>query len=262
MLIFERGWLTRSFGAETASYYLVPMALVFYFNGFMSNLTAAVFPMLNELLADPQKLLELYKKSTKLLVSLTVLFILSTVFSGKIFLSLWIDPQFAESSYRLLIIHAFTFGIITVVIAIWQVNEAFNAARLNSVLAGIWAIVTIALMITVAETWKAEGVALSRTVGVAVTLPAIFWIEKRFFGKPQWSFWIKTLTSVGIAGVVLSLIEYFALNNLPTTWISLVVSVGLGSIGYFLVLYSTGFVTKDEKAALLRTLRFGRGNVN
>ncbi len=262
LLIFERGWLTRSFGAETASYYLVPMALVFYFNGFMSNLTAAVFPMLNELLADPEKLLELYKKSTKLLVSLTVLFILSIFFSGKIFLSLWIGPQFSETSYRLLIIHAVTFGMITVIIAIWQVNEAFNAARLNSVLAGVWAIVTIVLMVTVAETWKAEGVALSRTVGVAVTLPAIFWIEKRFLWKPQWSLWARILTGVGTAGVVLSLIEYFAFNNLPTAWISLVVSVGLGSIGYFLVLYLTGFVTKDEKAALLRALRFGRGNVN
>ncbi len=262
MLVFERAWLSRSFGVEVAAYYLVPMALVFYFNGLMSNLTSAVFPMLNELLSEPDRLIELYQKSTKLLLSLTVLFLLSTFFGGKIFLSLWIDPQFAENSYRLLLIHAFTFGMITVFIAAWQINEAFNAARLNSLLAAIWALVTIVLMVSVADIWRAEGVALSRTVGVAVTLPGIFWIEKRFLGSVQWAFWLKLVKCIGVASVVLSLIELLTFSSFGSTWIGLLSGTGLGVFGYFLTLYLTGFVTADEKAALFRAFRVGRGAVD
>lgn len=261
MLVFERAWLTRSFGAETAAYYLVPMGLVFYFHAFMSNLTAAIFPVLNELLADRERLLELYKKSTKLLVSLTVLFLLSTIAGGHSFLKLWIDPLFADSSSPLLVIHAITFGLIVVMMAVWQVNEVFHAARVNSLVAGIWAVITITLMMLAADRWNAEGIALSRTIGVAVTLPAIALIERRFFGAVQWRFWRQLITKIGAAACVLAAIEYLVFFSTEPGWLGLVIGLGAGALGYAATLYFTGFVSPDERAALLQVFGIGRQSV-
>lgn len=258
MLLFERAWVTRNFGADTAAYYLVPMALAMYFHGFVSTVTAATFPALNELLSDRLRLVELYKKSTKLVAALTALFLLSIYFGGKSFLSLWIDPQFAENSYRILFIHALTFGLMAAVIGIWQINEVFSASRINSLLAGIWAIITIALIVWASSQWGVEGVAASRLIGVAVTLPAIFLVERRFLGAVQWRFWGTITTRILAAAVAFSLIQYFV-NSWTNTrgWIGLIVPIAFGTLTYVFVLGLTGFVAKDEIAAmrtLLRTL--------
>ena len=250
--LFERAWITRHYGADTAAYYLVPMALATYFHGFASNLMAATFPALNDLLSDRARLLELYKKSTKLLVALTVLFLLSIYFGGKSFLSLWIDPQFGESSYRMLWIHASTFGLIAVVIGMWQINEVFHAPRINSLLAATWAVITVVLIVSISSRWGPEGVAASRLIGVAVTMPAILLVEKRFLGGVQWRFWGAIIIRIFAAAIALALVEYsvFSWTDLEG-WVELIVAWVCGTLTYFLVLGVAGFVTQDEKAAIL-----------
>ena len=252
LMVFERAWITRNFGSETAAYYLVPIALVLYFHGFMTSVVSPAFPVLNELLPDRERSIELYRKTSKLLFSLTVLFVLSVCFGGRAFLSAWIDPGFAERSYRIFIIHAFTWGLIVMMLAVWQVNYAFRAAGVNASLVGVWALIAIGLMLFAGGQWNAEGIAASRLIGVAVTLPAIFYVEKRFLGAVQWTFWRSAVLQIGAAALVLSVIEYFAFTMIDDGWLGLAFGWVLGTMGYFGVLLLTGFVTKDEKAALLR----------
>lgn len=258
MLLVERAWVTRHFGAESAAYYLVPLGLAIYFNGFMSSLTAATFPMLNELIADRQKCTEVYQKTTKVIVSLTVLFLVLVWTCGNSFLGLWIDPQFAEYSHRLFLIHSLTFGSIVLVIAIWQLNEAFNAARFNALIAGVWAIVTIVLMIGFLGRWSAEWAAMSRFIGVAITLPAIFFVENRFLGSVQGRFWLALLVRVGTAAAVLTFAEWLLVSGPRVGWIRLILSGIVGVAAYFATLAATGFFSRDEIAAVLRTVGLKR----
>ena len=261
MLLFERAWVIRNFGAEVAAYYFVPMALAIFFHGFMASLTSATFPVINELLRDRDRSIQLYRKLSKLLVSLTVLFLLSVGFGAEAFLTVWIDSGFAAASFRLFIIHSFTFGSIVVMLGTWQLNEAHGAARLNALLAGVWACVTVSLMFVLADTWNAEGIAASRLIGVAVTLPVVFYAERRFLGGVQWGFWRELSFKIAAAAGVLSLIEYWVFTRNLGSWEELALGWGLGTFAYFLVLYLTGLISRDEGAVFLRAVGLGRAEL-
>ncbi|MEO5858011.1 MAG: polysaccharide biosynthesis C-terminal domain-containing protein [Pyrinomonadaceae bacterium] len=261
LLVFERAWVTRNFGAETAAYYLVPMGLAIYFHGFMTSLTSAAFPVLNELLNDRDRSIELYRKVSKLLLSLTVLFLFSVYFGAEAFLAVWIDSGFAERSYRILMIHSLTFSFIVLLLASWQLNEANGSVGSNALLTGIWACVTIPLMLLLANEWHAEGVAVSRTIGVAATLPMIFYVERRFLGAVQWRFWASVAVKIAAAAIVLSVIEYFVFSRMAPGWSELILGWGLGSLAYIFVLYFTGLITKDEESVVLGVFGLGRAAV-
>ena len=82
LLLFERGWIMRRFGPEALAFYAVPMALAMYVHLFTASLVLGLFPMVNELLAERAKLVVLYQKSTKLILTLVVFAVISVVASG------------------------------------------------------------------------------------------------------------------------------------------------------------------------------------
>ncbi|MCU1288435.1 MAG: polysaccharide biosynthesis protein [Acidobacteria bacterium] len=78
LLLFERGWVTRKLGAESLTYYVVPMSLSLYIHGFVSSLLLVVFPLASEMKNDTEKLLRLYTKATKI-VCMTVVFLATSL---------------------------------------------------------------------------------------------------------------------------------------------------------------------------------------
>jgi O-antigen/teichoic acid export membrane protein len=250
LLLFERGWLLRNFGAAESAFYLLPMSLAVYLHGLILSLTLALFPVVNELLSDRERLVLLYKKATKIIVAVTVLIVASAICLGKLFLELWIGRDFAENGYTNLVFHFLTFGLIAIMIIMWQINEAHGAARLNSLQVFIWAAVSIPLMVVTSNIWLAEGMAASRLVGVLVTVPMVLYSEKKFIGAPQWGFWVGLIVRVGLSAAVMIVVERSALMALGASWITLLMGGIGGSLAFAAVLLLTGFVTTDEKEML------------
>ncbi|HVE57781.1 MAG TPA: oligosaccharide flippase family protein, partial [Pyrinomonadaceae bacterium] len=49
LLLFERSWITGKLGAESLTFYVVPMMLALYIHGFISSLMLVIFPLASEL---------------------------------------------------------------------------------------------------------------------------------------------------------------------------------------------------------------------
>jgi hypothetical protein len=125
---------------------------------------------------------------------------------------------------------------------------------MNAVLTFIWAIVAIPLMIGSSDTWGPEGVAFSRLIGVAVTVPIMFYVEKRFLGSVHWKFWAEMILKVGLAAAALVLIERVIFSQFHVTWPVLIFGSILGTLGYGLILLLVGFVKPDERAMVMKML--------
>ncbi|MBV6495043.1 MAG: hypothetical protein DYH05_01375 [Acidobacteria bacterium ACB1] len=255
LLLFERALVMRKFGGEVASFYFVPMTLAIYFHGFVVSVLAAAFPVMNELLGDEGRLTILYEKSTKVVIVLTVPFLVTIFFGGRVFLTLWIDQEFAIKASWLFFLHAATFGMMVLTLATWQLNETFNKPSLNAWVTVLSSATAIVLMLLLADRWRAEGVALSRMLGVAMMLPMILYSEKRFLPDLRGNGWLGVFLRVLPSAVVLILMEYALFRFVPPSWVTFIVGTLVCTLAYGAMLFITRFITADEKVIISRFLK-------
>ncbi len=250
LLLFERGWIVRRFGIEALPFYVVPMILATYIHLFTGSLVLALFPAVNELLGEPEKLAELYRKTSKLILILIVFAVLSAIIGGRLFLALWINEAFAESAYWMLVIHVFTFGILAMATAAWLVAESFKFAAINALATFVWLIISIPLMLTLSGSLQEKGVAIGRLIGVLVFIPLIFYVEKRFIGGVMIRFWGMTAIKIILAAIFAIVTEMLILSILQPSWWTFFTSIAAGLAIYTGILSVTGIFEPDEKQLL------------
>lgn len=258
LLLFERALVMRKFGGEVASYYFVPMTLAIYFHGFVVSLLAAAFPAMNELLTDGNRLALLYRKSVKAVVCLAVPFLLTVLFGGRIFLSLWIDEDFAAQAYWLFVIHAATFGIMALMVAPWQLVETYNRPSVNAWVTFFSSLFAILLMLFTADRWSSDGVAISRLAGVALSLPVIIYAGHRLLEVRGGGEWLRTGLRLGPAAIALAGTEYLIFSNVAPGWPTLIFGTIAGVLVYLAMLWLTKFISPDEKDLIFKMLRINR----
>lgn len=261
LYIFERAWVTRKFGPEGLTFYAVPMLLAIYIHSVIGSFVQALFPHINELLENKQKLVKLYQKATKIVIALTVFICTAYVIAGKQFLSLWLASDFAEKSFSLLVIHSLTFTLLAIIIIPLQIAEAFKFSSLTAIITCVWMITAIFLMLFITDTWQMEGVAASRLALIGIiTFPLIFFVERKFLGGIFWSFWTKSLFRITISAAVTFAIGYFFFHTFSQNWLSLITGILICGSVYGVILLMTGYLSREERI-LIRNLLTNRGKI-
>jgi O-antigen/teichoic acid export membrane protein len=254
LFIFERSWIVRRLGAEALTFYVVPMLLAIYMHGFMASAVQAIFPVVNELLGDRKRLIEIYQRASKIIFVTVVFIVTNLIACGDVLLALWVSPELASRSYPLLVPHSLSFGLIAMGIMSWQLAEAFKYPSMNVIMTALWMAIGVPLMIIAAGLWQSEGVAWSRFVAVLVTFPITLYAEKRFLGKLHVRFWLASAARVAAAAVILFAVEILLVRALPVTWPALFLTVGLGTLAFALALFVAGFFTAEDKRLASRLL--------
>jgi O-antigen/teichoic acid export membrane protein len=252
LLLFERSWITGKLGAESLTFYVLPLMLATYIHGFIGSLMLVLFPLASELKNDREKLLRLYQKATKIVSFLTVFMGATLIVERKVFLNIWIGADFAEKSSNLLILHTLTFCMLAISIVAWQMTEGLGFPNYNCYLFMVCFTISIFGMVLLLPDFGNFGVAFARTVGFGMLFISIFYIEKRFFDKIQLWFWLKLASVLAISTILAVLIENVVIFNLTQNWFSLILATGIGGVVYCLTAWVLGFVTADEMALLKR----------
>ena len=247
LLIFERSWITRHFGAEELTFYVVPMTLGLYLHGFISSLVLVLFPVVNEVLDDRERLSTIYKRATKIVTSLLILAVVSTVVGGQAFLTRWVGPDFAARAHWLLIIHVLTFALLANSTIVWQITEGFHRAGINALIAFLWFAISAPLMVVWSGNMGSEGVALARLIGVLVTLPMIYYVERRFLTISQFSFWAVNLLKLAVAAAGAGIIEWLIFTNFPVSWPILLAGFLSGGLIYMGLLLVLEYFNRGER---------------
>ncbi len=247
LLLFERGWLTRNLGAKSLTYYVVPMGLSFIIHNFISSLIIVIFPLASELKDNPEKLLRLYTKATKVVTLIAAFLGTTLIIESKFFLTLWMGAEFAEKTWLLLIIHTITFGLVAVQAVSWQMTEGLGYPNYNFLLFLICLIICVSLMVGLTPSLGSTGIALGRMAGFSTIFLSVFYVEKWFFKKVQVKFWLKVIAILAVASAAAALTEKYIIENRSTNWfVFAAANVGGASI-YFLIVWVLGFVSEDEK---------------
>ena len=246
LLLFERAWVTRKFGLDAVSFYVVPMTLGIYVQNLVVSLLLALFPLASELQNDRERLLKLYKKSTKLTCAIVVFAALTLIVESSTLLSLWIDPNFAAESSMLLVLHTLTFGMLAIGTVSWRMMEGIGRASYNFFVVSSMCVLTLVLFVVLTPRFGLEGVGAARTAAFSLTLISILYIEKLIFEKFLLAFWVGVtarLAAAGAAAIAVQMVSGFLFGP---TWPGFILGVGISAIAYLGTLVAVKFADKED----------------
>lgn len=259
LILFERGWITRQLGAENLTLYVVPMSLSFYIHGFVASIILIVFPLASELQNNPEKLLRLYHKATKIVCFFVFFLATLLIVQSRLFLSLWMGADFAEATYFLLIVHTITFSLVAIQSVSWQLTEGLGHPSYNTFIFMLCLIVNVCVIIAVTENYGITGIAFGRLVSFCLLFLSVFYVEKWFFKAVQIKFWFNIISRLISAAAVSAVVQYVIINRFDAGWLTFLTAAATGGIIYCAALWLTGFVTGEEKLMLKNIL--SRGNL-
>lgn len=255
LLLFERGWITRQLGAESLTYYVVPMMLGLYIHSFISSLMLVIFPLASELKDKKERLLRLYTKATKIVVFLVVFMATTLIVESKFFLTLWMGAEFAEKSAILLVFHTITFGLVAIQIVSWQMTEGLGYPNYNFKIFSVCLFLSLTLMLVLTNDYGNVGVAIARMVGFSTIFLSVFYVEKWFFNNVQIKLWLKIIGALGVSAGLAAIVEKLLISNFSVSWLTFIFSVICGGIVYCLTVWLLGFITEDERQLVKNILK-------
>ncbi len=250
LILFERSLIVRKFGAQELPHYVVPMMLALYMHGALAAMLSVVFPYVNELLNEPQRLSEVYLKASKGVTAVVFLCVCGFFTCGHYFLELWLGRDFADAAYQIFIIHGITYGLSAIALVVWHFAEALKVAALNAACTIVWVVSSAPLMIAAAEYSGMKAVAFARLSGLLLTMPIIPFFEHRFMGGVKWKFWSEVLIKLVLASVVMAAATLGILSILPFGWATFIAAAFSGTVVFGATLLAVGFASADEKAIL------------
>ncbi len=253
--LIERGLITREFGTENLTYYVLPMSLALYIHGIISSLTLVVFPLASEMTDQPAKLLLLYTKSTKIVCAIVFFIAVSLITTSHIFLTLWLGEKVADESASLLIIHTLTFSMLAISIISWQLREGVGYAVTNGFLGFTWFIITVPLMFLLHVKFNLEGIGIARMIGLVPIIASIFYFEYKIFHKFLFGFWTELLFVLTVSALLTGAAEHLILKNLSESWLTLFILGVSGGIVFMVSLWLLRFFTEDEKLFLKKLVK-------
>jgi O-antigen/teichoic acid export membrane protein len=259
-LLFERSWITRKYGAEALTYYVIPMNLALMVHAFISSLVIVIFPFASESRAtgDHARLLGVYQKASKIVLAVVAFLMLTLIVNGDFLLRRWVGAEFAQNSTGVLMYHVLTFGLLAVATISWQVIEGVGRPQFTTRLTFLWLIISGPLMFVFSSSYSVTSMAAARFIGSLIIMPAVLIIEKFVFGNILLKFWRAHLALVGLAACLAVLIQIGALYTLTPSIPVLMADVCLSAAIYFLLLIQTSFFTEDEKAWAVALFRRAR----
>lgn len=255
LLLFERSWITRRLGTESLTFYVVPMTISFQIHYFISSLVVVIFPLASELSNDLERLQRLYMKAMKIVVVLVGFICATLIVQSDSFLSLWMGADFAANSTDIMIVHVISYSLIAVIGVSWQMTEGLGYPNFNCLVFMICLIFSVPLMVYLSQDFGNVGVACGRLAGFGVLFLSIFYVERWFFKKVLVGFWAALILKISLAVIVAAFVEIAVKRFLPVSWITLILSCGLGGLAYLAALLGLRLIASDEKLLIRKILK-------
>jgi O-antigen/teichoic acid export membrane protein len=253
--IFERSWIIAKLGAEALTFYVVPMTVGIYMHGFVASLAMVLFPLASELDHDRERLLKLYCAATKSVIFVVVIISTTLIVEGKLFLTLWMGPDFGERSAQILTMHTIAFGMAAITIVSFQTAEGLGRPGFNFRNTLIGVLVALPLVVWLTAQNGSIGVAAGRIVVFAVPFAAIFDLEHRHLGGIQDRFWIGNVARFGAAALSAAIVETVVSSFAQPSWPTFIVTVISGCLVYSLTAWLFGVASDEDRRMIKRVIR-------
>jgi O-antigen/teichoic acid export membrane protein len=249
IVLFERSWITRSLGAKTLTYYVVPMMLAAFIHSFISSFTVVLLPLTSEVAAQENKirLQEIYMRTTKYICLIVAFIGVTMAVTSREFLNLWLGAEFAERSTWIFVFHIFHFSLLSLAVIAWQMSDGLGFPERNAWLALALLSITAPIMIWLTPEFGATGAAAAKAASVLTVPIFVLLLEKAVFDRVLWRFWGENLIKLFVAGSLCGAAGHFALINLPLNWFGLIFAAFFGGLIFLAAVLAIKYLNREER---------------
>ncbi len=236
-------------GPAVLSYYSLPGNVAQKTSGITASLAASVFPMASSLNASGEdaKNKNLYRKMVRLVTIIAAGFTVAIMaFSYKILL-FWLNKDFADKGYIILIILAAVYFILALYAPLTNYLMGIGKIKFLTSWSITLAVLNLIALLLLVPYYGILGAAWAYAIGV-LPIPLIFLMVERNFLKFTGIgiFYLKLYSKIVFTAAVFLLLSKFVLIPLIVNLFSLLV-IGPLSVALYFVLYKVfGFVDPED----------------
>ena len=187
-------------GTGAVTYYQIPYTIAQMANGIIHTLVQIVFPRFSELsgLNRDHELLELYKKTTKIMLLISMVIAVLLISAGGEFLSIWLNPTFAaKSTLTLQIIATYFFFQSNIVTSYWLIQSKGNA-KLVAWISMVGAILYFCGLYYLGKHYSYNGTALALFIILSPVPLWFIWLERHVgHAFSEYLTWLFSTAAVG-----------------------------------------------------------------
>jgi O-antigen/teichoic acid export membrane protein len=244
-------------GTEAVTYYQIPFVIAQMANGFIAAISQFLFPSVSFInsMGEKNRLKEVFVRSMRYVVTLSLILISSIIFLGQDFLVLWMGKGFAEKSSYLIPILAIVFFFISVsTIAFWFFN-GLGYSKVNMIFSLVGATAYLVAALFLIPHYKLKGAAIAFGFTL-LPFPFYFYLIAKIIGEDfLWLLWIS-IKSIFVLTFILILKNLFSANGNILLFIMYEIFVLIFVIGSCFLLK---IIYRSDVAFLLVRLRALKG---
>jgi O-antigen/teichoic acid export membrane protein len=200
--------LGSTLGAAAVAYYVLPGSIAIKIHGSIAALSNIVFPLTSDLFAtgNLDRLRALYKRATRIVVTLLVLAVTPMFLLAYPFLYYWVGENFATNSTFVMQILVLTYSILALTAIPFYVLYGAGQPKIAALFSVLSGALNIGLLYALIPNWGINGAAVAYLLAVLPALGFIRVVEKRILNLPVRDFYLQLgMRMVALAAISLAL---------------------------------------------------------
>jgi O-antigen/teichoic acid export membrane protein len=237
-------------GPASLTFYTLPGNLTSKVPGITNTLSGILFPITTSLssMNDQERIRTAYVRSFRFLTILSAALMFSIIFLAKPILSYWLNPEFAEKSYEVLIILAVTNLILALSTPLSNFLLGLGRLKLLSITSLLMAGINVVLLFILLPKYGIVGAAFAYLFALIPVVFLFYKVEKDYIGlRNRRIYYFKIISQISLVALISFFINEYLLSLFIFNRISMVIVLGISVVIYIGIYRILGFFEDEDR---------------
>ena len=247
-------------GTAQVAYYQVSNTIAGRLNELVTRMATVLFPTMSQMAAAQEhgRILEVYKRSSRLLFMLNVSITCSVVVFADPLLKYWISPVYAVQGAAALSFLALGQLVAAASQPAGNLNRALGRPRINLAFTIVCSAVQLSVIYQLTVAYGITGTAFSWFLSAFVWLAHVHYTNRRVLNVNSWQMFRHCFLLPTLIGAAVTTIGWFALRPLATSFLATLALMGLTASAGLLLGSVAGVITPADRGSIKSALRLGK----
>lgn len=237
------------YSSTLVSFFTIPSQIIQRVLGLRSHITMALLPVISKKIDEPDKIEEIFNKTTVLTSILIIPMLSFLTFNSFKLLALWLSPELARECYLVLVVLSLGAIVNSITAIPCVVAEGLGNPEIVSKFSGFNTLITLPASLILIVFYKGLGAALASGLGTIIQAPIfILLVIKKFIKNNQLRVeLVLNLIKIVLFSLVLSFLISYFIKDVKNLFIIFPIFIIYFAANFLMFLLTKTIVFQDFK---------------